>query len=111
MNNTTISKLNSAAKILSAAFVADVGVGQTTRDMCVGHGSDIEFIKFAIRKDKRQIAAAFRMVGVDCSIVNVCKTQRQLNYLANEIVYRLRSSKSDAYKRATAVAFGSRRGR
>lgn len=112
MKTNTINKLDAAATALSDAFVADVQMGYTTREMCASDkakhkcGSDIEFIKFTIRKDKHVIDHVFRQTGVACDICNVCKTMRQFNYLANEIVYRLRSSKNRA---AAAVAFGSRR--
>lgn len=109
MKNSTQTKLDHAASVLASAFVSDISYGHTSKSDCdaVRAGrSDIEFMKSALRHDKHQISAV--LDTADFKIANVLKTSRQLNYLANEIVYRLRAGKLPAYKQVVRMVFATR---
>lgn len=114
MNNMTRSILDSAASILAKSFVYDMVAGHTTKTQCdelraskkcVG---DVDFIKAAIRCDRYQVQAGLQMRGSTCNMRNVLKTPYQLNYLANEIVAKLRNSKRPDYVAARKTALAGR---
>lgn len=114
MNNTTRSVLDHAASILAKSFVEDVGHGHTTKAQCDALRtskkctSDVEFIKAALRHDRYQVQAGLAMCGSKCNMRNVMKTSYQLNYLANEIVAKIRNSKRPEYVTARKTALAGR---
>ena len=95
MKNTTITRLNTVAKCLTAAFMTDLINGYTPDSdftdlrAKVKYPTEIEFIKGMLLKDKRQVIdGVYRFTNIDMR--NVYKTRAQLTYVCNELSTRLR---------------------
>ena len=95
MKNTTITRLNTVAKCLTAAFMTDLINGYTPESdftdlrAKVKYPTEIEFIKGMLLKDKRQVIdGVYRFTNIDMR--NVYKTRAQLTYVCNELSTRLR---------------------
>ena len=95
MKNTTITRLNTVAKCLTAAFMTDLISGVTPESdftdlrAKVKYPTEIELIKGMLLKDKRQVIdGVYRFTNIDMR--NVYKTRAQLTYVCNELSTRLR---------------------
>jgi len=90
MRNTTINRLNTVAQFLIR------NAGAATRSECAAANQKnlFDLLKYAVRKEKRQLAEA---TGVN--VINICKTTRQFNWLANEAAYGIRKRFNDMYIR------------
>ena len=95
MKSTTITRLNTVAKCLTAAFMTDLINGVTPESdftdlrTKVKYPTEIELIKGMLLKDKRQVIdGVYRFTNIDMR--NVYKTRAQLTYVCNELSTRLR---------------------
>ena len=104
MKNTTLNTLNKVAADAAKAFILDWQHGYTTPSKVKSDFTSlgnkqtgIEFIKKTIRVDKG-IVSRIWMDRFNVKLSNILKTTQQFNYLANEILARVKRNAPESLK-------------